>query len=280
MKKFHLLPLLFLSSLTLTGCDDDDLPVNSDSVSNTNIFAEITVTSADNKDAVVETRLRDGAASSNFIRLVDGDRLVATTLTDINSTHYQDNLFGNIEGLADVYKEMTEGRNFTFTYYGIQFTVPTAFWYSSTFADIDNNATFLIELQRPSHSNISNSTVTLPGAFDITSPIASNGTLFSRGTDNIIVNWTTPDTVTLTEVRAITRCNDGTVDQSWATTITPDTGTYTIPATTLVATGISGLCSTSINVQRINTGAISSGFGQGGTINGRQSRSVVINTTD
>ncbi len=274
MKQKILIPVISATVLALTACHEDDV-ISSEHVSNINIYADISVTSADNESAVVEARLTNGV-SNDHIQLVSGDKLVASTV-DATTINLQDNLFGQIDQLADQYKRMTEGHNYTITYYGIEYSFPTEFWYSAEFENITNNQTFYVSLLRPNRADVVNSTVSLPGSFVITAP--SNTVQYPRSAD-IIVNWTTPDSVDVTEIRAITRCNNGNVDTSWSATVSPDNGVYTIPANTLVTTGISGLCSTSINVQRINSGTLATGFGQGGTILGKQSRSIVLTTTD
>jgi hypothetical protein len=149
--------------------------------------------------------------------------------------------------------------------------------YQATFSGLDAEGTqYTIALNRTTDVSAPDSTVTMPHPFNITAPTTS-GT-FSRTMSDIQVTYD----------------NSGSSDQmSWSAngtcingqpsgTISPDTGTFTIPKGTITPADASqamATCQVQLSVTRVRQGQIDPHYGSGGNIAAEAMRTVTFNST-
>jgi len=242
------------------------------------MYAEIHVTDTGGTASVVEVQLKEGGVSStNYIEVEAPDSLLATIQGDPDTIHLSGDLFSNINQLSNQYKVMNRGMAVAFYFFSNSLLGASGIWYITSFQNVPAGTEFTVSLLRRIDDGAPASTVILPDAFDITQPVAGTGALFSRGLDDIIVNWAPSGTTDTMVLSAAIVCENSDND-TWTQTLANDPGTYTISANTF--TGLTGNCTASINVQRSHSGQLDPAYGKGGIVVGHQSRNVVINTVD
>ena len=152
-----------------------------------------------------------------------------------------------------------------------------AITYQSTFSGLDAEGTqYTIALNRASDVSAPSSTVSMPHPFNITAPTSSAS--FSRTKDAITVTYD----------------NSGSSDQlSWSSngncvgglpggTVSPDSGSFTIPKGTIVSTDASQAsqtCQVTLSLTRVRQGQLDSHYGSGGSIAAEHVRTVTFTST-
>jgi len=138
-----------------------------------------------------------------------------------------------------------------------------------------DNTIYTITLERPVGESAPDSNVTLPLGFSITAP--QSDTSFSRSTDNIDVSWDPIDNTTSLNITAALNCANSFDFITEFNGPIPDTGNYTIPASTLTAS--SNTCTLRIVLDRYQTGTIDPHYAPGSQITGHQKRYIDITST-
>lgn len=212
--------------------------VDSSDVRTAGIYPNFTA-STDGSGTRAEATLRVGGASSNtFVALSDGDSLTVTA-----------------DGEATTLSETRLGDYVIYT------------------ADLEPDAedtSFTFALERTTDTSAPSSVATLPAAFELTAPAADS--VFSRAED-IVVSWEPSGEQDTMLVEWATDCT-----WTYEVEVDGDTGSLTIPAADVEV--IDGheeeSCAGALTLTRRRGGALDPAFEEGGSIYGRQTRSVAL----
>jgi hypothetical protein len=144
--------------------------------------------------------------------------------------------------------------------------------YTSTFAGDTGGDTFTIALARSVDAGAPNSIATLPAALTL-------GALPATASRNapLTVTWDASHTTDVMKWRAEGTC----IVTAQADTIT-DTGSTTIPAGTLAKTqgaNVPDTCTVTLSLSRYRPGSLDPRYGDGGSIVGQQTRTMMFTTT-
>ena len=240
-KLTRLLPLCM--AISISGCGS----TSSENVKSQGIFARIVV-KADNGSTRVDTTLTVGSSRGTALVLGGTDSLKATAGGVTQAFTKSQGIFGDV--------------SYTTTF---NFNVP--------------GTEVVVSLERPQDTSCPNSRILMPDPFAITAP--SPGQSFtSQGT--IGVNWTpaAPAAGTI-DISFSTRCTaaNGTPVYRNRTFTTPDTGTMSIPAASVLPVesyNTAQPCTSDVELSRTATGTIDPNYGEGGSITGSQVRTVPI----
>lgn len=277
--KSKLISLVFslIFFLVLVGCGEGSR-VSSEDVPTSNIYAAMDISSDSSGSIFVSAQLRNGGGSSNVYLEVRGDdRLIASLDEPYSQLDVSSDLFSSVEALSKEHKSMDKVSQYWVDVLGLDIIELPAHWYKAEFTDaVNQNERVYVSLYRDDHTDAEDSYVDLPAPYNITAPVASNGALYSRSTDDIVLQWDSSGTNAAVVIDVIASCENGDSDD-WQLNVT-DTGTATIPSGTL--SSLAGLCSYVIRMKKITLGVFDAKFGAGGIIRGAQIRSVSVNTTD
>lgn len=145
-------------------------------------------------------------------------------------------------------------------------------FYSSTLSPVDEGQLITFSLVREEESPAPSSTVSMPGAANITDP--ANNSLYFTGSE-VTVTWTpsgTSDDITI--VLVPTDCNvGGSLMPALSYPIAGDPGTATLPIDrALLRPGFpsTGTCSIDLRLQRQQTGTVDPAFASGGIVFARR----------
>jgi hypothetical protein len=187
---------------------------------------------------------------------------VDTSLTDFVDLSSGDSLAATVGG-----KSQTLARN----------ELLGVITYSTAFTGQDAAGTaYTVALTRATDTNAPSSTCTIPGPFSITTP-ASNAS-FSRAKDDIAVAYSNGGTQ-----NTMTWSVSGTCINGAATgTVTADSGTFTITRASITpadSSQASQTCQVTLTLIREGVGQLDPAYGYGGSIVGRQVRSMTFHST-
>lgn len=153
--------------------------------------------------------------------------------------------------------------------------------YRTSFASNEGDRQFRVSLDRANNTSMPNSTVTLPQAFSVTSPI--NGAQFDTVSNTSIeLRWNPPGYLENVSIHFMFECDGPTITDEviFAEKETlPDNGLATFDVGALLADrGLpdTGSCDTNIEVRRTVTGTLDPNYGEGGYIRARQLRDVDV----
>lgn len=222
------------------GCET----VDSDDVATEGIYAHFEINGYSTTDARASGNLRVGGSSSNtFLDLTENDALIA-------------------------YRSDEESRAMAKQDNGLGFIS-----YHATFGVATNGTPFKISFLRthdPSEEcageSAPNSAATMPMPYMMTIPAGP----YSRTGAGIPITWSPFGESDPMYWNASGPCIQPTGNQAIS-----DTGSYTIPAGTLVG-GTAGTCTISIGLERRRGGTLDPAYGEGGTIWAAQIRSVQV----
>ena len=274
-------------SAILISCSGDDKTKSIDSsiVSTEKIYATIQVISDESNAIYVEAQLtknlspQEGSGDEFFVKLVGDDELwLSRGTVGFHELSLDDNLFSEAIREANNHVRLrsfnTEQYGFFFLFiFGVFNEIGT--WYSATLPStdaVDNEPTFTVMLSREDGDSLTKSSITLAEPFDLL--IAGDDTPFNRSTDSVELIWDAVQSQFRVEISALTTCTDGSFSE-YSFSYTNDPGAHIIPAGDLDSPVFSGECSTTVTVNKISTGQLSSKF-TGGIINGQQARKSVI----
>ena len=221
--------LVLTISLVTSSCSNTD----SNNINSPGIYADFDVKSDGSISNVVAQLKVGGALSNTVLELSGGDQLIA------------------YNGSASVV--MTKD--------------------SSLFGDIDYRASFLgdvggtqytITFNRPSTSEVINSSVTLPEDFSITSNYS--GTYTSA--DTLYISWAPASPSDITYISLVGICG------SYYTSALPGISYINIPLSLITKYDIADpdSCSASIKLSRSNNVPVNAQFGEGGSFYAKQER--------
>lgn len=246
MRRVIWLLAMGLAFAALAGCAED---VDSDDVATDAIYANIWVEASGDGNSRAYTALRVGGSSSNtFLELTDYDAL----MTFVNDTS---------KGMAE--SESALGTT-----------------YSATFPYEAEDTPFRVAFLRTpppdgecAGKSAPNSTVTLPRPFSITAPAPS--TSVSRGA-GFTFTWNNSG-----ESDPLSYRVSGTCIQDYSESISSDSGSYTIPAGSIMVVGTDQTvsCAATLTLSRTRAGSLDPNYGEGGVISARQYRTLDFETT-
>lgn len=268
MPYIGLAAILILSATLLSGCDNDE-PVSSDSVSNNELQAAITVTKASVSSAILVVQLRAvNQTSNNFVELNGDDRLLASIESPVEEILQQSRsgLFGNAVFAGDHLSEMTHRE-----------LINNQPEYFAIFDDINDGSAFYVSMLRSVDTTILSSQVLLPPSFTLQSP--ATGDRFGRS-ENIPIMW---DNTYGYAMELFIEGDCGNNDRvSTSIDIGSDSGSYVLSSGSFSAqidNPSTANCTLSLNLRRKRNGSLNSDFGMGGTIVGVQQRTINITST-
>jgi len=234
-----------LSTLVLFGCSKTD----SENIRTKGIRAEITITSlgsglANDSEAIVRLYSGSEGFGGTLIELSEGDELIAV----IDGQNYG---FSEVSDLFDQY---------------YQATLPTN----------NLNTEYKVSFVRDEGVSATESTVTLPDEFDITSGTSVDVTK----NETLPVAWSPTSSGSSLSVFYSFDCRttEGGKLSISGTQYINDDGNHTFDMSELVRDDITA-CDGKIDLKRINKGTIDPNFGEGGRIEGIQRRRIDIDVT-
>ena len=263
----------------MTGCKEDGSRIRSDDVPTSSIYAAIEVVSDVGGALFVSAQLRRGGAMSDvFIDISGDDRLIASVGKRYAELNMSNDLFTALTHLKDEHREMEQVSQYRVSGYLPDYLQLPSTWYKAEFPNVEIVQRIYVSLYRKDQTDSDGSYVQLPEKYNITRPISGNDALYSRSTDDIVVEWTAlTNESSRVVVDVLAECENGKTG-SWRVNLSTDVGEVTIPSDAI--SNITGLCSYLIRVKKIKLGNFDPRFGGGGIIQGAQIRSVSVNTTD
>jgi hypothetical protein len=113
------------------------------------------------------------------------------------------------------------------------------------------------------------STCSIPQPFEITSPVS--GLAYSRGGDGVVVTYSNAG-----QSDPVSYQVSGPCVNIAGGTVFPDSGTFTIPKSTLVASSGTPSCTVTLTVTRARSGQLDPAYGYGGGISCGQARTITF----
>lgn len=113
------------------------------------------------------------------------------------------------------------------------------------------------------------STCSIPQPFEITSPVS--GLAYSRGGDGIVVTYSNAG-----QSDPVSYQVSGPCVNTAGGTVFPDSGSFTIAKSTLVASGGTPSCTVTLTVTRARSGQLDPAYGYGGSISCGQARTITF----
>ena len=288
--------LFFTLPFLLTGCDDgrnDDQHINSSNVSTSRIYVGAHVTSDSGNKVQVEVQLTQDSPPSplsgdTFIDLLNGDELWVST-NESNNLSLGDDLFSALDGYAGSQVRMRQSvdhgnNNFEDIVEDILNIIllldfsdeeVRGEWYIGDIKYDEAARFYRLSLSRPNGISVE-STVTLPNAFTMSSPLSNES--YSRAANDIRVDWSPIDPDSSVNIKTLVSCPNQ-ARQEFTFTLVADTGSYTIAAGDIDSTLVTGTCPTTILVTKNKPGTLGNSF-IGGKIVGHQTKAIVVTTTD
>lgn len=274
---------LFSLVLLLSSCDDDDKDIiSSENVSTGRMYATFQVVADGSEDVFVEAQLTLNVPPQNsndeetFIRLDDDeDELWLSAGESIDDIDLADgDIFGDFEDIFEKHArfEETVSQRDVYTFLFEEVIINEFGTSYSAQLPVSEFGEYRVSLLRDSLSSATDSIVTVPQNFSLTSPIANER--YSRSADNILVEWTNVDAAASVQIDVNITCPENDF-VSYSSTTETDSGSFTILAGELVTEEISGVCSATLIVRKVNVGQFDSAF-IGGAVNGYQVRRRVF----
>lgn len=266
----------------LCACGADDTVVSSSSIPTGQMQATIEIYSDSGDSAHVSAQLlRDPSTASGdeYIELEAGDDLWFTTGVNLREERLGDDWFESLSELANTQRLLTgttryrSGYLFFFFWSGL---IPEQVHYNGHLDDVPEGAEYTVSLLRDSGTEALESTVVMPEAFELLSPL-ENQTL-SRSSDPVQLEWLPAEVGVAVEVDVTTTCADES-EYHYRTTVAEDTGALQLEAGEIDSPQLSGSCSTTLTLTKARLGQLDSAYA-GGTISARQVSTVTFTTID
>ncbi|PCK09242.1 MAG: hypothetical protein COA42_05130 [Alteromonadaceae bacterium] len=269
--------------LFLSACSgDNDIVVDSDTVSTGRIYATFQVISEGGDRVFSEAQLtrnappRDSNDSTTFVRLVGNDVLWFSAGSSVDDIDFSDNIFGDLDTYEDQHTTFSPSTTPRGSYFFLWYRLilnDFGTWYSASLPQSENeNTPYFFSLFRDNATTADSSSVTISPAFSIVAP--QDNTAFSRSSDDIIIEWDNTDPQASIEIEVNFTCSFSDTF-SFSAVIDTDPGIYTIPAGDLDMIDGGGDCSATLSVRKVHLGQFDSAF-VGGTVNSYQIRKVVF----
>lgn len=251
--------LLFLS-LTIVACGSSS--VDSDKVSTAEIFPRFSALSDGSGNVNIVAQLRASAlGDSDFVKLVDGDVLLASSGVKFNEVVDTGDIFSDANRFSE---KMAILNQRTLDGGGIQYEV--------SLVNVDLSLPVYIHLIRDKGVSALDSKVTIPAGFQITSPQSSSS--ISRS-ENISVKWSNA-TGEPAELEVSATCDD--MEFSNNITVDNSIGEYLLSSAEVgsIVNNSAFTCVLNLRVKRKLFGSISTTFVQGGVFDGIEQRVVTV----
>lgn len=225
------------SALVVAGCGDTI--TESGNLETSEIYAEIVASETGGGDATVQTRLRKGAAdSTKFVEPGPGDQL---------------NYFLGGERKSPSRRTEAQAND----------------WFSADFADVEDNASLRVALERNDFQSAPNSKATIPNSFSIEA--TPDDDRLSRSEEvSIELDNRAASAITRVEVQGL--CFEETYTKTF------DSKSVTFPGGTFEAEESDAECTTDFNVIRERKGTLDSKLA-GGSIRAERIRHVTVTST-
>jgi hypothetical protein len=271
---FGRFPVLVLVIFLAAGCHEDEPDtVGSSDVTTGQIYVDAHFTSNGTDDTFITVQLLEGGpASQTQVELEGGDELWGSADQSLASDSTSGDLFGGLEELASRHHKLhrVDGTFFEFEFLFLEFIIKGDILYTTTLPHDDEVSTYYLSFLRPNGTEAPDSMVSLPPAFNVTAPLASD--TLSRAVP-ILVTWEPSGSADEVELTVSLSCINGDTDTISITGLIDD------GADSLDASGMSGNCSTTVEVAKARLGTLDSGIGSGRIV-GHQVRRVTFTTTD
>jgi len=247
--------------LSLTACGSSS--VDSDKVSTSEIFPKFSALSDGTGNVTVVAQLRASAfGDSDFVKLVDGDVLLASSGVRFDEVFDTDDIFGD----ADLFSEsLAILKKRTLNDGGIQ--------YEFALTGIDLSLPIYIHLIKNNGTSALDSNVKFPMGFQITSP--QNSSSIPRS-DDINISWsnTTAEPV---ELEVSGTCSDN-IEFTKTVTLDNTTGIHVLSSAEVntIVNNSTSTCVLNLRIKRRSFGVISTTFVQGGVYEGIEQRVVTV----
>ncbi len=230
--------LSLLTAASLSACES----VESQDIKTHAIHANLKVEAKGDGKSAVTAILQVGNALGTYVKLSDGDKLIA------RSQQVELALSGHTDLL-----DATE--------------------YNGSFDGDASSKPFQISFERSSDRSAPNSHGVLPAPFRLQQPLS--GTTFSRHTQQIVITWTSQST----QPMSITASGD--CIETYREKSEPGLTRFVIPAGALKASRDSAIvtCPVALEIRRENLGHVDAAYGEGGRFSLSQVRSLSMIST-
>lgn len=267
-----------LVAVLLAGCGGDSAPRPSDWYATANIHAFIKAVQDESGSVTTTVQLRDGPniATARYIYLGGSDTLYATL--DIAPRQYMNfsgDLFGNSLATSQNLKVMSSRNLFTdhLLFTSVAAGQPEYFAVDTPAAGSPTVRAY-VDLERSGQVLAGESSIELPPAFQITTPLAAASV--SRASPPVL-NWTPVDATSNMQLDVAYLCEDDS-SNTMSFDLGVDTGSVVLDATHFpTPANPSSTCQVAFKLQRVRTGSISANFALG-NFKGIQQRAVRFTT--
>lgn len=215
----------------------------------------------------------------DYVELRDGDQLWLTTGASLPDTELSGDWFESLSELARTQELLSSTKRYRSNYFFFFFwssVIADRVHYNGSLSDVDDRAQYTVSLLRDDEDDAAESTVVMPGAFELSAP--ESGDSLSRSTDPLVVEWLPLEEDVTVELAVITRCANDT-EYRYEQSMSEDTGFVQIEPGAIDADRLAGRCNTTLTLTKARLGELDPAYA-GGLISARQVRSVSLSTTD
>lgn len=211
----------------------------------------------------------------DYIELGEGDDLWFTTGVNLREETLGSDWFEALSELTHS-QRLLEGDYRYRRSYVISSLVPERVYYNGQLDEVPDGARYTVSLLRDTEAEALESTVVMPRAFQLLSPL-ENQTL-SRSSDPVQLEWLPVEKGVTIEVDVTTSCaNDR--EYQYRTSVDSDSGNLQIEAGAIDDERLMGTCDTTLTLVKLRAGQLDSAYA-GGTISARQMQAVTFTTVD
>lgn len=265
----------------LVACGGEDSVVSSSYVPTGNMRATIEVYSDGEANAYASTQLlRTGTSSDSYsgdeyVELRGDDSLWFTRGESLRDVTLSDDWFESLADLEQTQQLFDEEYRYRPSILFPSSLIPERVHYNGRLTGVPEAGRYTVSLLRGSGKDALDSTVQIPASFDLLAPTAE--AQLSRSSDPLIVEWHPGETDVYVELDVTTVCARE-VEHQYLTTLNSDEGYAEIEPGAIDAPELSGQCTTSVTVAKVQTGELDPAYASG-SITARQVRSVSFTST-
>ncbi len=231
--------LLATAVLSLAGCTCET--VDSGDIKTSGLYADLEADATGNGRTSLKATLTLGPGSLTYLRLEEGETLVATSGTT-SKTMSRTSLFG-------------------------------ATWYETEIAADAADTPFTIALTRVSDTSAPASTVTLPAPFTILAPTANQ--VVSRAGGPLALTWQAAGSTDELRLGASGPCIESVPEAA----LTGDSGSHQLAAFQAKENEAATTCNVTLTLRRVRRGTVDPAYGKGGAFTARVMRQVTVSST-
>ncbi|WP_027328755.1 hypothetical protein [Marinimicrobium agarilyticum] len=211
----------------------------------------------------------------DYVELGDGDDLWFTTGVNLREEVLGSDWFEALSELTHS-QRLLEGDYRYRRSYIFSGLVPERVYYNGHLDNVPDGARYTVSLLRDGAAEALESTVVMPRAFQLLSPLA-NQTL-SRSSDPVQLEWLPVEEGVTIEVDVTTTCTNNS-DYQYRTSVDDDSGSLQIEAGAIDDERLLGTCDTTLTLVKLRAGQLDSAYA-GGSISARQVQAVTFTTVD